>query len=47
MPLVLNLLENANIIRYWIIVFDRVNFETFEQVYDERFERQHVFCGLI
>ncbi len=43
MLLLLNLLENTNIIRYRIVLFNRVNFETLEQVYDERFAKHYGF----
>jgi len=43
MFLVLNLLENKNIIKYWIILFNRVNSETLEQVYDVRFAKKYGF----
>jgi len=41
--LVLNLLHNTNVIPSWYILFNRVNFERLEQVYDERFARQYGF----
>ncbi len=43
MFLIVNCLENTNIIRYCIALFNRASFETLEQVYDERFAKQYGF----